>query len=350
MDETSDLTLGFSTKRFDEQYWDADDGPPFRYKFEFERDPGIDPDEHPHFFAYRAREEGAVTAELVWSSLEADVTDMAMQAGQLEALEWVFTQPGTYEISVHLQGWVRHDRPLDAGEDWRPISEYRTETSEVKRYVIQVGSALDEVEPPRFGVNRSVAENSPAGTRVGNPITVFPAEVEALEYRLSGEGHENFGVVSHTAPYSAQIVVADGAQLDYETRDTYELTLGVTDNVDHESNSDDSLDDTLAIRIALTDVPTSASIRVDNPTPVVGDTVTFTAVLTDFNPESEVVYYFDDSDGVTEAPDLTHSIRRTSETGEMVGFYALYHAPEGSSGPSVLELRASPVYVTWHSQ
>ena len=348
-DETSDLSLGFSTMRFDDQYWeDAYDGdPPFRYMFEFDRDPGIDPNDHPHFFAYRARQKGALEAELVWSSLEADVKDMAMEAGELEALEWVFTQPGTYEISVHLQGWVHHP---EEGEDWQPISEDDTETSEVKRYVIQVGSELEEVEPPRFGVNRSVAENSPTGTPVGGPITVFPAEVETLEYRLSGEGRENFDVVAYTDPHSAQIVVADGARLDYETQANYEFTLGVTDNVDHESNPDDRPDDTLAVRIALTDVPTTASIQVDNPNPVVGETVTFTAVFTDFNPGPEVAYYFNDSDGTTEAPDRTYSIQRTSPTTETVDFFALYKAPEGASGPQVLDLQAPSVHVTWRSQ
>ena len=277
--ETSDLTLGFSTKRFDDQYWATDDGaPPFRFMFELERDPGIDPNKHPHFFAYRAREKGAAEAELVWSSAAADVNDLKMEAGQLEDLQWIFTQPGTYELSVHLQGWVHHPDP---GENWQPISEYETETSEVKRYVIQVGSALTEVEPPRFGVNRSVDENSPAGTQIGDPISVFQTEVDTLEYRLSGEGHDQFDLVPATNPHSVQIVVADGAQLDYETRPAYDLTLGVTDNVDHESNSDDSLDDTLAVRIEVTDVvePFTASLFVDNSTPALGESIVFTIAV-----------------------------------------------------------------------
>ena len=291
-DEKSDLALGFSTMRFDDKHWgDAPDGgPPFRFSFKLERNPGIDPDDHPHFFAYRVHQEGVDAPELLWSSAGAGVKDLKMEAGQLEDLEWVFTHEGTYELSVQLLGWVNHP---ESGEDWRPISEYETATSEVKRYVIQVGSALTEVEPPRFGVNRSVPENSPAGTQLGGPITVFPAEVDTLEYRLSGEGHDQFDLVPATNPHSVQIVVADGARLDYETKDTYDLTLGVTDNVDHESNSDPRLDDTLAVRIEITDVDDNftASLFVDNSTPAVGESITF-HILADNVPAPEADFHF----------------------------------------------------------
>lgn len=356
VDEASDLTLGFSTMRFDGQYWAAPDGgQPFRFMFELERDPGIDPNDHPHFFAYRKPRTEKEMEEnkmvLVWSSAGADTREMTMEAGQLEDLEWVFTRPGTYEIWVHLQGWVRqpYNAPEDADADWRPISEYETETSEVKRYVIQVGSKLDEVEPPQFGVIRSVAENSPAWTEVGDPISVFGAEVDNLEYRLSGEGHDQFALVPATYPRSVQIVVADGARLDYEGQAVYALTLGVTDNVDHESNPDPSLDDTLEIRILLEDVPTSATIQVDNPNPVVGETVTFTAVVTDFGEGQDVSYNFSESEG-TFTGSATHTIRRTSPTTEIVGFYATYETPDGAGGATVQRVDAPWATVTWRSE
>ena len=354
-DEASDLSLGFSTTRFDDQYWARDDGAlPFRYKFELERT-GIDPGDHPHFFAYRVHQEGVDIPELVWSSAEAEVKDMAMAPGQLEDLEWVFTEPGTYELSVHLQGWVRQETnpPQEAGEDWRPISEYLTATSEVQRYVIQVGSALTEVEPPQFGVHRSVAENSPAGTvLIGGPVSVFGAEVDTLEYRLIGDGHDQFDLVPSPDPHShwVEIAVADGARLDYETREAYDLTLGVTDLVDHENNADSTIDDTLAVRILLDDVPTQAVIEVDNPNPLPGETVTFTAVLTDFGEGYDVSYHFVDSEGTTSGPATTHAIRRDTATTEMVEFYATYEEPDGSGGHSTVWIDAAPVTVTWGSR
>ena len=352
VDETSDLTLGFSTMRFDGQYWGnaRDGGPPFRYKFEVERDPGIDPGNDPHLFVYKARQQGAAKAELIWSSAEADVKDLEMQPGEIEDLQWVFTQPGTYEIWVHLQGWVRHVSLTDAAPDWRPISEYTTVTSEVKRYVFQVGDTLEETEPPRFGVSGSVAENSPGGTPVGNPITVF-SEVEELEYRLSGEGSEQFDLIRYAGPHSVQIVVANDAQLDYETKASYDLTLGVTDNVDHEHNEDFSLDDTLTVRIDLTDVPTTAFIEPDNWHPVAGDTVTFTAVLTDFGEGQDVTYYFTDSAGVSAGASPTHSIRHIGPAAEEVLLSATYEIADGPSSEDVSHfvIEAPPVLVTWRN-
>ena len=262
-------------------------------------------------------------------------------------LEWVFTRPGTYEIWVHLQGWVRHPNPTeDTSGEWAAISEYETVTSEVKRYVIQVGDDLDEVEPPQFGVNRRVVENSPAGTLVGDPIHVLQTDVDDLEYRLSGEGSEDFSLVPYTGAHSVQIVVADGAQLDYETRPVYDLTLGVTDNLDHESNWDTSLDDTLLVRIELEDVLTSAAIQVDNANPLVGDTVTFTAGVTDFGEGQEVTYYFYDSEGggVT-AP--TYTLEHVNPITVTVGLVAVY---ETEASPDPVSVEARPVTVTWRSQ
>ena len=280
-DDTSDLTLGFSTALFDPIYWKF----PMRYKFEVERYPGEDSSDPPHFFAYEAPLGDNEKATLVWSSIRPDIDDddMKLDPGQYRALQWVFTEPGTYVLSVHLQGYVRQNRLAGAGEDWKPISSNVTETSEVKRYVIQVGDKLDEMEPPLFGVNLSVAENSPAGATVGSPIPVYNSEAATLEYKLAGEGHTDFKVVAATGPHSVQIAVADEGILDYETKPSYELSLSVSDKVDHENNPDPTVDDTLAVRIALTNVEESATvaIRASNSTPAPGEQVTIRAILGD---------------------------------------------------------------------
>jgi len=350
-DLSSDLGLGFSTKRFDSQYWHADDGyPPFRFKFKLQRNPGIDPDEHPHLLTYRVHQQYVPGSRLVWDSNAADTSPLMLEAGELESLHWVFTKPGTYEISVQLQGWVRQKRPAGAGKDWLPISTKKTETSEVKRYVIQVGDALAEVEPPRFGVSRSVAENSAAGTDVGDPVLVF-SEASDLEYSLSGDGHENFAVAATTDqdPYSVQIQVAEGASLDYETESTYDLILEVSNKIDHESNPDPAIDHTLAVRITLEDVPTGAVIQADNLNPVAGDTVTFTAAVTDFGDGNSVNYHFTDSRG-THTGSNTLSIQRDQPGTETVDLYVTYLPPGGDPQTDTQRIDADPVTVTWHSQ
>lgn len=359
VDETSDLTLGFSTHRLDDRYWgDAEDnGPPLRYKYELQRYPGIDPVEHPHFLAYRAPgvwaggdEENGV--ELVWDSARADTEDMMLEPGQTEDLQWVFTKPGTYVLSVHLQGWVRQARPDGAGRDWLPISSNTTESSEVKRYVIQVGDKLAEVEPPSFGVTYSVTENSPAGTQVGEPVEVHGAEVDTLEYSLSGKGHEHFRPLAGTDPDTVKIVVADHARLDRETQPAYDLTLGVTDNVDHESNPDSTIDHTLAVRIDLEDVPTFLEIEADNSDPVVGDIVTFTAVIQDFGGPGQLDYFWSDSSGEVSAqlddPHL-HEVRHTEPITETVSLSVRYLPEDGTAPDDYQTLSAEPVSVTWRN-
>ena len=290
-DQTTDLALGFSTMRFDGQYWGGapDGGLPFRYKFELQRNPGIDADDHPHFLTYRARESGQTEAELVWDTADPDDDshDVHMEAGQLADLQWIFTQPGTYELSVHLLGYVRRTAPSGADADWEPISGNQTiaETSEVKRYVIQVGSRLDEVEPPKFGVTRSIPENSAAGTEVGDTIQLFGAEVDSISYTLSGDGADQFAIGSTSDRNAAQIVVAENADLDFETKNTYDLVLNVTDNIDHESNPDSSTDHTLAVRIELEDEAPSVTLSATNTHPQLGqEKVTVTATMREAPP------------------------------------------------------------------
>ena len=347
-EDALDLTLGFSTKRFSDQYWGgADDGgKAFRYRFQFERNPGIDPDDHPHFLAYRIDPvKGPV---LVWNSAEAGRGEMDMAPGQLEDVEWIFTTPGTYEISAHLLGFVRQEdnKLADAGGDWQPISENITETSEVKRYVIQVGDELDEVEPPQFGVSFTVDESATAGTDVGTPIQVFEAEVDDLSYSLSGKGAEDFALVSTSDPDTVQIKVGDSVTLDHNRQATYHLTLGVTDELDHESNPNLSLDDTLVVRIDV--LYPRVTIEVDNPNPVVGETVTFTAQLHNMGPIGKVTYTFTFSD-ITYAGFQTESRSRrhntpTTETVRLQAFYL----PEGvDDDRQAIELTAEPVTVTW---
>ena len=351
-DQSSDLKLGFSTKRLDGQFWaNAGGGSAFRYELRLERNPGIDASEHPHLLAYRARLAGEVLGgELVWDSAKTGTTSLSMEPGQLNDLQWIFTKPGTYEIHVQLVGYVRQVNPYPESDsrhdDWEAISENITETSEVKRYVIQVGSDLAEVEPPQFGVGLSVMENPPAGTNVSDPITVF-SEADDLEYSLSGDGSENFALVGATNPHTVQIKVAEGANLDYETKPVYDLTLEVTNNIDHESNPDPAIDDTLAVRVELEDEPGSAVIQVSNLNPVVGETVTFTGVVKEFGQGQELDYIFTDSQGRVAWEINTHTIRHDSPATETVQFEVAYEVQDGTSDSPVITLSAEPVTVTW---
>ena len=274
-DEASDLGIGFSTELLKDKRW----GPTMRYRFLVERHPN-DPTDVPHFFAYESpdvRAESPKTGvKLVWDSTRAGEGEILLNPGEYKDLQWVFTKPGTYLLWVHLLGDVKKPR---AGENWKPLSGNDTETSEVYRYTIQVGSDLDETEPPIFGVNRSVAENSFGGTKVGDPIPVYNAEADVLYYDLTGDGHSNFYVeAASTDPHTAQIMVADGADLDYETEPTsYQLNLSVTDKLDHEHNKDPKVDDVLIVKIDLEDRPAGLELRASGSVLGLGETVNLVA-------------------------------------------------------------------------
>ena len=355
-DESNGLSLGFSTRQLSPLHWgDAPDNEaPLRYAFEVERNPGIHPNERPHLLAYRpARTSGAGEPEEIWSSVGVHIEALKMQPGQYESLEWIFTKAGTYETWSHLIGYVKHIRPTgDAGRDWVPISSNITETSEVKRYVIQVGTELHENEPPVFGVNRIVTENSPAGTLLGAPIPIFEGEADTFHYSLSGEGHEQFAVEAIADPQSVQIKVADGADLDYETRPVYELRLNVTDKIDHESNPDPTIDDSLAVRIALEDIPTSVVIEVDNYHPTVqGDPVTFTAVVTDFgepHPDRLTYRWVDENGYEYSGNNLTVGFGDVGP--HTLSLRVSYLPPGGDPDTDTQHIDAEPVTVTWTSQ
>ena len=276
-DETSDLTIGFSTRNFDDQYWVG----PLRYRLSVERHPSA-PHHHPHFFAYKAPIAGGTEQGFVWSSAEAGVSVLEMEPGEFKALQWIFTDEGTYEIWVQLIGYVNKDKPGNAGDDWSPISDNITETSEVKRYVFQVGEELAEHEPPRFGFSYTIDENTPPGTEIGEPIQVIIEEPTDLEYSLSGAGADQFALDSTSAPDSVQIRVADGANLDFETKPSYDLLLSVTDNIDHESNPDSSIDHFVAVQVQLRDMPPTPSLVPSNRHLALGETLTLTIVWQEF--------------------------------------------------------------------
>ena len=74
-------------------------------------------------------------------------------------------------------------------------------------------------------VSREIAENSPAGTRVGAPVTGTPYDDgdpetdDALTYTLTGEAADSGAFVIAAA--TGQISVATGASLDHDTKSSY---------------------------------------------------------------------------------------------------------------------------------
>ena len=267
VDEDSPLAMGFSAALFESKYWFLDDGTrnrnpkgaePLQYEFEVIREPGIPVAEQGHVFAFDDEDPPPGTDKTAyWDSSEVDANALPLYPGDYHHFQWIFTKPGTYEISVQLKGHVRQENPHEPHEEdydpkWKPISADRVVTSEVERYTFQIGP-LTLNEEPTFVVERSVEELSVVGTPAGDPIPVYQGDEDDLTFTLSGPGHSLFSV-EEDSNGNAQIKVADSTHLDREVRSDYRLTLSVSDNKDREGNSDTAADSTISVRMNVTDL------------------------------------------------------------------------------------------------
>ena len=111
---------------------------------------------------------------------------------------------------------------------------------------------------PSFGVasaTREVAENSDAGTDVGDPVTATDADGHTLTYTLEGTDAASFQIVSA----SGQIQTKAGVTYDFETKSRYSVIVKADDN--------NGGTDTINVTINLTDV-NEATPTIDTVTPV----------------------------------------------------------------------------------
>ena len=136
----------------------------------------------------------------------------------------------------------------------------------------------NEVEPPTFtdgdsGTTREVAENTPAGQPVGDPVSATSEEGHSLTYSLGGMDSSSFEIDSGTG----QIKTKSGVDLDYEgSKNTYSVTLSVTDGRDsggnQETSGNETEDDSIGVTINVTDV---------NEPPAFADTAPATLDITE---------------------------------------------------------------------
>ena len=166
--------------------------------------------------------------------------------------------------------------------------------------------------PARTETERFIHENSPAGTRVGAPVTAFDdkSDIEVLTYSLSGASADvdNFNI----DPVTGQITVAAGAKLNADVGTgvrghagtPYEVTVTATDG--------DGDIQTIEVDIMV--------VRVDEPPRITGgpremshwetDRTVRTATRIDTDLDSGVLDYTDlDSDGLLPLLTLTRQLR-----------------------------------------
>ena len=87
------------------------------------------------------------------------------------------------------------------------------------------GAGLDNVRLVGSTSDVAVVENASKGTMVATATGVDPNAGDVLSYSLADDAGGRFAIDSSTG----EITVADGSLLDYETADTHDVTVRVTD-------------------------------------------------------------------------------------------------------------------------
>ena len=113
----------------------------------------------------------------------------------------------------------------------------------------------DSNSPPKFtstgAVTRQVAENTPADTNIGDPVTATDPDQDALTYSLSGADAGAFGIDVTNGQIKTK------APLDYERHLEYRLTVTAADPGGMTASKE--------IKVTVTDVDTEAPGRPDAP-------------------------------------------------------------------------------------
>ena len=222
-----------------------------------------------------------------------------------------------YEVQVRAKN--------DEGEgEWSPPGTGRTGTAPAQNGGGSRSSSPAN-KPPVFTEGardtRTVAENTEAGEDIGAPVAATDPENNAPTYTLGGTDAASFDIVDTSGQLQTK------APLDYETKDSYTVTVTATDP----GNASDTID----VTITLTNVEEAGTVTLSNNQP--SASIEITAALTD--PDEGVTgtswQWEKSSDGTTDWVDVgTDSPSYTPADGD-VGHYlratASYTDDQGSN-------------------
>ena len=131
-------------------------------------------------------------------------------------------------------------------------------------------------------VRLNLAENSPQGTDVEDPVMATDSNDDTLTYSLSDRNlgsldADSFQVDSSTG----QIRTVSGVDYDFEEKDRYLLTLSVRDGKDAAGNPDPTSDATIAVTITLENVDEPGTVGIQLLTDTNGRQLLRSTELTD---------------------------------------------------------------------
>ena len=207
---------------------------------------------------------------ITWSPAGVDASFFSITGGIL-----AFKLPPDFEAEVDTDGDNDYQVTVQASDGGK------TGTRDVTVTVTDVN------ESPQFPQTetgaRSVAENTPAGQDIGLPVAADDPDTDAtLTYTLGGTDAASFSIETSSGQLQTK------ADLDWETKETYSVTVSVMDGKDANGDADTVTDNTITVTITVTDQDDLPEIT-GGPASVpyaengTGDVATYTAEDPDSN-------------------------------------------------------------------
>ena len=181
-------------------------------------------------------------------------------------------------FSIDFPGQLQVDRDLDY--EAQPSYKVTVTVSDGKDAEGNADTTADDTitvtinvtgenEPPEFlsteTGSREVPENTGAGQAIGAPVAATDPESDAPTYTLGGTDAASFDIVDTSGQLQTK------APLDYETKDSYTVTVTATDP--------ENASDTIDVTITLTNVEEAGTVTLSNDQP--SASIEITAALTD---------------------------------------------------------------------
>ena len=190
------------------------------------------PDIDDYDVQYREGDSGAFTP---WSHNSADRTATIAN----------LTQGTSYEVQVkahNAEGW----------SDWSNSGTGSTSANQAPTF------------NDRASTSRSIAENTTGTHNIGDPVAAIDLDSDVLTYTLGGDDADSFDMVTSTG----QLQTRDA--LDYEDKNTYTITVSVSDGKDAKDNPDATIDDNITVTITVTNVDEDGTVSILPVQPQVG--------------------------------------------------------------------------------
>ena len=152
-------------------------------------------------------------------------------------------------------------------------------------------TVTDVNEPPAFGphtLTRAVKENTVAGTSIGDAFTATDQDIgDILTYSLDTASAAIFDIDASTGQLKTK------APLDYETKNSYAVTVSVRDSKDVDRNPDTLQDDSISVTITIINLNEVATLTLSSLQPQVG--IPLTATLNDPDGASNATWAWEKS-------------------------------------------------------